>query len=166
MGRGLFPLRRPGPRVAAVVLLGDGCFMPFGGGFEGLWLDQVAGSPLGLEGHGQERAGFPLMGQGEEGSQAARSLSQSPEGSYDLNSNDPDPMPHPDEENGNHHGTRCAGEIAAVSNNSFCAVGVAFGSRIAGAAPAQFCRGEGQVLGDAGNDLGRQERDAAEGTVG
>ncbi|KAJ7305261.1 hypothetical protein JRQ81_011176 [Phrynocephalus forsythii] len=56
----------------------------------------------------------------------------SPEGSYDLNSNDPDPMPHPDEENGNHHGTRCAGEIAAVSNNSFCAVGVAYGSRIAG----------------------------------
>ncbi|XP_062816987.1 proprotein convertase subtilisin/kexin type 7 [Anolis carolinensis] len=56
----------------------------------------------------------------------------SPEGSYDLNSDDPDPMPHPDEENGNHHGTRCAGEIAAVSNNSFCAVGVAYGSRIAG----------------------------------
>ncbi|XP_037361525.1 proprotein convertase subtilisin/kexin type 7-like [Talpa occidentalis] len=55
-----------------------------------------------------------------------------PEGSYDLNSNDPDPMPHPDVENGNHHGTRCAGEIAAVPNNSFCAVGVAFGSRIAG----------------------------------
>ncbi|XP_076968927.1 proprotein convertase subtilisin/kexin type 7 isoform X2 [Tamandua tetradactyla] len=33
----------------------------------------------------------------------------SPEGSYDLNSNDPDPMPHPDAENDNHHGTRCAG---------------------------------------------------------
>ncbi|KAM6238212.1 proprotein convertase subtilisin/kexin type 7 isoform 1-T1 [Porphyrio hochstetteri] len=56
----------------------------------------------------------------------------SPEGSYDLNSNDPDPMPHPDEDNGNHHGTRCAGEIAAVPNNSFCTVGVAYGSRIAG----------------------------------
>ncbi|KAM6043400.1 proprotein convertase subtilisin/kexin type 7 [Chlamydotis macqueenii] len=56
----------------------------------------------------------------------------SPEGSYDLNSDDPDPMPHPDEENGNHHGTRCAGEIAAVPNNSFCTVGVAYGSRIAG----------------------------------
>ncbi|KFW60730.1 Proprotein convertase subtilisin/kexin type 7, partial [Pygoscelis adeliae] len=54
-----------------------------------------------------------------------------PQGSYDLNSNDPDPMPHPDEENGNHHGTRCAGEIAAVPNNSFCTVGVAYGSRIA-----------------------------------
>ncbi|XP_075695929.1 proprotein convertase subtilisin/kexin type 7 [Rhinoderma darwinii] len=56
----------------------------------------------------------------------------SPEGSYDLNSNDPDPMPHPDGYSDNHHGTRCAGEIAAVPNNSFCAVGVAYGSRIAG----------------------------------
>ncbi|XP_078055095.1 proprotein convertase subtilisin/kexin type 7-like isoform X2 [Mustelus asterias] len=55
----------------------------------------------------------------------------SPEGSYDLNSNDPDPMPHPDEHSDNHHGTRCAGEIAAAPNN-FCAVGVAFGCRIAG----------------------------------
>ncbi|XP_069751056.1 proprotein convertase subtilisin/kexin type 7-like isoform X1 [Narcine bancroftii] len=55
----------------------------------------------------------------------------SPEGSYDLNSNDDDPMPHPDEHSDNHHGTRCAGEIAAAPNN-FCAVGVAFGSRIAG----------------------------------
>uniref|UniRef100_A0A8D3CKQ7 Proprotein convertase subtilisin/kexin type 7 n=1 Tax=Scophthalmus maximus TaxID=52904 RepID=A0A8D3CKQ7_SCOMX len=56
----------------------------------------------------------------------------SPEGSYDLNSNDPDPMPHPDIHNDNHHGTRCAGEIAAVPNNSYCAVGVAYGSKVAG----------------------------------
>lgn len=56
----------------------------------------------------------------------------SPEGSYDLNSNDPDPMPHPDMRSDNHHGTRCAGEIAAVPNNSFCAVGVAYGSKVAG----------------------------------
>ncbi|XP_060929142.1 proprotein convertase subtilisin/kexin type 7 [Limanda limanda] len=56
----------------------------------------------------------------------------SPEGSYDLNSNDPDPMPHPDLHNDNHHGTRCAGEIAAVPNNSYCAVGVAYGSKVAG----------------------------------
>lgn len=59
-------------------------------------------------------------------------LFQSPEGSYDLNSNDPDPMPHPDSNSDNHHGTRCAGEIAAVPNNSFCAVGVAYGSKVAG----------------------------------
>ncbi|TRY83368.1 hypothetical protein DNTS_016643 [Danionella cerebrum] len=56
----------------------------------------------------------------------------SPEGSYDLNSDDPDPMPHPEGSSDNHHGTRCAGEIAAVSNNSFCAVGVAFGAKVAG----------------------------------
>uniref|UniRef100_A0A7N6B9Y5 P/Homo B domain-containing protein n=1 Tax=Anabas testudineus TaxID=64144 RepID=A0A7N6B9Y5_ANATE len=56
----------------------------------------------------------------------------SPEGSYDLNSNDPDPMPHPDIHSDNHHGTRCAGEIAAVPNNSVCAVGVAYGSKVAG----------------------------------
>lgn len=59
-------------------------------------------------------------------------LNYSPEGSYDLNSNDPDPMPHPDFQSDNHHGTRCAGEIAAVPNNSFCAVGVAYGSKVAG----------------------------------
>ncbi|XP_027900895.1 proprotein convertase subtilisin/kexin type 7 [Xiphophorus couchianus] len=59
-------------------------------------------------------------------------LNYSPEGSYDLNSNDPDPMPHPDPHSDNHHGTRCAGEIAAVPNNNFCAVGVAYGSKVAG----------------------------------
>ncbi|XP_077579326.1 proprotein convertase subtilisin/kexin type 7 isoform X1 [Stigmatopora nigra] len=56
----------------------------------------------------------------------------SPAGSYDLNSNDPDPMPHPNMHSDNHHGTRCAGEIAAVPNNNICAVGVAYGSKVAG----------------------------------
>ena len=32
---------------------------------------------------------------------------QSPEGSWDLNSNDGDPMPRVDEAGLNHHGTRC-----------------------------------------------------------
>lgn len=41
-------------------------------------------------------------------------------------------MPHPDLHSDNHHGTRCAGEIAAVPNNSYCAVGVAYGSKVAG----------------------------------
>lgn len=44
-------------------------------------------------------------------------------------------MPHPDPHSDNHHGTRCAGEIAAVPNNSFCAVGVAYGSKVAGTLP-------------------------------
>ncbi|KAL8592817.1 hypothetical protein ACOMHN_045971 [Nucella lapillus] len=32
----------------------------------------------------------------------------------------------------NHHGTRCAGEIAAVPNNQVCGVGVAYGSKVSG----------------------------------
>lgn len=71
---------------------------------------------------------------------------QSPEGSYDLNSNDPDPMPHPDPHSDNHHGTRCAGEIAAVPNNSFCAVGVAYGSKVAGAPRGRGGRPPGAAL--------------------
>ena len=31
----------------------------------------------------------------------------------------------------NHHGTRCAGEIAAVAN-SYCAVGVAYNAKVSG----------------------------------
>ena len=30
------------------------------------------------------------------------------------------------------HGTRCAGEVAAQSNNSICAVGIAFDANIGG----------------------------------
>ena len=32
----------------------------------------------------------------------------------------------------NHHGTRCAGEIAAVANNNVCGVGVAYGAKVSG----------------------------------
>jgi len=32
----------------------------------------------------------------------------------------------------NEHGTRCAGEIAAVANNGVCGVGVAYNAAIAG----------------------------------
>ena len=39
----------------------------------------------------------------------------SPSGSYDLNDMDNDPMPNVGNDK-NHHGTRCAGEIAAVKN--------------------------------------------------
>lgn len=54
----------------------------------------------------------------------------SPAGSYDLNSDDPDPSPVKNGER-NEHGTRCAGEIAAVAN-SVCGVGVAFHANISG----------------------------------
>ena len=47
------------------------------------------------------------------------------EASTDLNDNDDDPFPRYDFLNSNKHGTRCAGTVAAVANNSNCAVGKA-----------------------------------------
>lgn len=52
-------------------------------------------------------------------------------GSWDLNDNDPDPMPNTAKVS-NHHGTRCAGEIAAVANNNVCGVGVAYQAKVSG----------------------------------
>ena len=59
--------------------------------------------------------------------------------SYDVNSHDPDPQPRYDLNDSNRHGTRCAGEVAGVANNSLCAVGVAFEANIGGG-----WRGEGE----------------------
>ncbi|XP_060924003.1 proprotein convertase subtilisin/kexin type 6-like isoform X3 [Limanda limanda] len=52
--------------------------------------------------------------------------------SYDVNGNDHDPSPRYDPRNENVHGTRCAGEVAAVANNSHCIVGIAYNARIGG----------------------------------
>jgi len=55
---------------------------------------------------------------------------QDPQASFDINGNDPDPMPR---DNGdNKHGTRCAGEVAAIAFNDICGVGVAYKSKIGG----------------------------------
>ncbi|XP_074107008.1 furin-like protease 2 isoform X1 [Cotesia typhae] len=52
------------------------------------------------------------------------------EASTDINDNDDDPMPR---DNGdNKHGTRCAGEVAAVAFNQYCGVGVAYNASIGG----------------------------------
>lgn len=50
------------------------------------------------------------------------------EGSYDFNDHVDEPKPMLDDDK---HGTRCAGEIAAVRNN-VCGVGVAYDSRVSG----------------------------------
>ncbi|KAI9778597.1 MAG: pheromone processing endoprotease [Geoglossum umbratile] len=50
------------------------------------------------------------------------------EGSYDFNDKDPEPKPVLSDDR---HGTRCAGEVAAVKNN-VCGVGVAYDSKVAG----------------------------------
>uniref|UniRef100_A0A915D4A9 Uncharacterized protein n=1 Tax=Ditylenchus dipsaci TaxID=166011 RepID=A0A915D4A9_9BILA len=53
-----------------------------------------------------------------------------PLASTDINDHDDDPTP---QNNGdNKHGTRCAGEVAAVAGNNVCGVGVAFHSKIGG----------------------------------
>ncbi|XP_026234734.1 proprotein convertase subtilisin/kexin type 6 [Anabas testudineus] len=52
--------------------------------------------------------------------------------SYDVNGNDHDPTPRYDSRNENIHGTRCAGEVAAVANNSHCIVGIAYNAQIGG----------------------------------
>ncbi|NXQ36283.1 PCSK4 convertase, partial [Alaudala cheleensis] len=55
-----------------------------------------------------------------------------PLASYDFNSNDPDPQPRYSDRDQNWHGTRCAGEVAAVANNGICGAGVAYNAKIGG----------------------------------
>lgn len=57
-----------------------------------------------------------------------------PEASADMNDkHDKNNDPTPDKSRrGNSHGTRCAGEIAAVANNGVCGVGIAYNSKIGG----------------------------------
>ncbi|KJH51136.1 convertase P-domain protein [Dictyocaulus viviparus] len=53
-----------------------------------------------------------------------------PLASADINDHDNDPTP---QNNGdNKHGTRCAGEVAAIAGNNQCGVGVAFKAKIGG----------------------------------
>ncbi|KAK0051650.1 furin-1 [Biomphalaria pfeifferi] len=55
-----------------------------------------------------------------------------PYASYDVNDHDSDPTPRYDPSNENRHGTRCAGEVSAEANNTYCTVGIAPNSRIGG----------------------------------
>lgn len=52
--------------------------------------------------------------------------------SYDVNDLDDDPTPRYEYTDENRHGTRCAGEVAAIFNNSLCIVGIAYNARIGG----------------------------------
>ncbi|XP_069609126.1 proprotein convertase subtilisin/kexin type 4-like [Ranitomeya imitator] len=55
-----------------------------------------------------------------------------PVASYDFNNDDPDPQPRYNPSDENRHGTRCAGEVAAVAHNDICGVGIAYDARIGG----------------------------------
>ena len=65
-----------------------------------------------------------------------------PLASTDIIDNDSDPQPRYDFSDSNRHGTRCAGQVAASSNNSLCAVGIAYNAQIGGI----------RMLNDKGND--------------
>lgn len=54
------------------------------------------------------------------------------EASFDLNSNDMDPMPRYTLNNINNHGTRCAGEVVAIPGNGICGSGVAYNATLGG----------------------------------
>ncbi|KAM4807842.1 proprotein convertase subtilisin/kexin type 4 [Rhinophrynus dorsalis] len=60
------------------------------------------------------------------------SVNYDPMASHDFNSDDPDPQPRYSPSNENRHGTRCAGEVAAVANNGHCGAGIAYNSKIGG----------------------------------
>lgn len=61
-----------------------------------------------------------------------------PLASTDINGNDDDPTP---QDNGdNKHGTRCAGEVAAVAYNQYCGIGVAYNASIGGKSPFRTFR--------------------------
>ncbi|MEE6503407.1 hypothetical protein FKM82_004820 [Ascaphus truei] len=68
-----------------------------------------------------QRCGFSLFG-----------FVQDPAASYDVNDQDSDPQPRYTQMNDNRHGTRCAGEVAAVANNGICGVGIAYNAKIGG----------------------------------
>lgn len=63
---------------------------------------------------------------------------QDAKASYDVNDRDEDPTPRYDYTDENRHGTRCAGEVAAIFNNSLCIVGIAYNARIGGTILSSF----------------------------
>jgi len=73
-----------------------------------------------------------VIDDGVEKDHADLAANYDPLASYDLQDDDNDPSPRYANNEPNRHGTRCAGEIAAVRNNSVCGVGIAFASNIGG----------------------------------
>lgn len=71
-----------------------------------------------------------ILDDGIQGNHPDLSKNYDKEASWDINDDDDDPSPKDDDDN--KHGTRCAGEVAAIANNEFCGVGVAYNARIGG----------------------------------
>ncbi|MBN3302954.1 PCSK4 convertase, partial [Amia calva] len=92
-------------------------------------LNVVSAWALGLTGEGVV---VTILDDGIEKTHPDLAANYDPQASYDLNDNDMNPQPRYTEANENRHGTRCAGEVAAVANNAVCGVGVAYRAQIGG----------------------------------
>lgn len=73
-----------------------------------------------------------ILDDGLEGNHSDLVANYDPLASYDLNDNKPDPTPRYHKPQENHHGTRCAGEVAMMANNGKCGVGIAYEAKIGG----------------------------------
>ncbi|KHN71937.1 Endoprotease bli-4 [Toxocara canis] len=83
-----------------------------------------------LLGYAGRNVSISILDDGIQKDHADLAVNYDPLASTDINDHDDDPTP---QDNGdNKHGTRCAGEVAAVAGNEHCGVGVAFHSSIGG----------------------------------
>ncbi|VEL28191.1 unnamed protein product, partial [Protopolystoma xenopodis] len=98
-------------------------------GTPGLDLNVVSAWALNVTGRGVITA---IMDDGVDYLHADLAPNYASEASYDFSGNDAFPYPRYTDDWFNSHGTRCAGEVAAVAGNGVCGVGVAPGSRVAG----------------------------------
>ncbi|KAL3319956.1 hypothetical protein Ciccas_001360 [Cichlidogyrus casuarinus] len=92
------------------------------GGFKGLDMNVKEVWKQGFAGQGVT---VSILDDGLETDHPDLKDNYSSEASFDVNNNDGDPTP-------NRHGTRCAGEVAAVANNSLCGLGIAWRARVGG----------------------------------
>ncbi|XP_078493501.1 proprotein convertase subtilisin/kexin type 4-like isoform X1 [Ciona intestinalis] len=84
------------------------------------------------EGYSGKDVSVTILDDGIEHSHPDLHANYDPLASSDINSHDDDPAPRLNPTNENRHGTRCAGEVAAVANNGVCAIGIAFNAKIGG----------------------------------
>ncbi|VDN50246.1 unnamed protein product [Dracunculus medinensis] len=83
-----------------------------------------------LAGYAGRNVSISILDDGIQRDHPDLAINYDPLASADINDNDEDPTP---QDNGdNKHGTRCAGEVAAVAGNQYCGVGVAFHAKIGG----------------------------------
>ncbi|PIC52234.1 hypothetical protein B9Z55_002422 [Caenorhabditis nigoni] len=83
-----------------------------------------------LQGYAGRNVSVSILDDGIQRDHPDLAANYDPRASTDINDHDDDPTP---QNNGdNKHGTRCAGEVAALAGNNQCGVGVAFKAKIGG----------------------------------